>query len=112
MRSGISSVRTDGRTDGRRVAPAEVFRVPRQDDFVRPVVFKVTPDPHVHRHEAARPALLGGRRPLGRRRPGPVFPGAFEPVQRRLELLQRQPIRRRRHTGPHFGLFLRSSIRR
>ena len=108
-----------GRTDRRRlVAPAEVFRVPRKDDFVSSVVLKVTPDPHAllhhhhhhhHRHEAARPALRGGRRPLGRRLPGPVFQGPFQPLQRRLESLQllerRQPIRGRRHTGAHFGLF-------
>ena len=95
-----------GRTDRRRVAPAEVFRAPRQDDSVSPpVVLKVTPVLHVHhRHEAARPALLGDRRPPGRRRPGSVFQGPLEPVQRRLKLLQRESIRRRRHTGAHFRL--------
>ena len=134
-----ASGRTDGRTtlttppppqpQPRRVLllvslsplPAEVFRVPRKVGFsIGPVQFSSESDtrpdpptvPHLRQrqHEAPRPALLGRRRPLGRRRlPGAVFQGTLEPVQRRLESLQllerRQPIRRRRHAGEHFRPF-------
>ena len=66
MRCGISSVRTDGLTDGGRRTtcrplPAEV-RVPPRDDLVGPVALKVTPDPQVPL--AATPATTNVMRPL------------------------------------------------